>query len=152
MGEGIIAGHGWHASGPSSIREPAFYAREGAFCQMVRSASASADAFVAPSAGNSCSRPSTRPQSEYGLNRTTWRIPDLVDALRSKGFLVNQPLVSGLIREGGYRWKKARVVLTSNDRRFREKLDRVRDEAFFSLDEFGPFAIRMRGGRMLVPP
>lgn len=26
------------------------------------------------------------------------------------------------------------------------------DQAFFSIDEFGPFAIRMRGGRMLVPP
>jgi len=25
------------------------------------------------------------------------------------------------------------------------------DEAFFSVDEFGPFAVRMRGGRALVP-
>jgi hypothetical protein len=73
---------------------------------------------------------------------------------------VNEPTVSRLIRAGGYRWRKAKVVLTSNDSKFREKLDRLRetlsglkeDEAFFSVDEFGPFAVRMRGGRLLVPP
>lgn len=52
------------------------------------------------------------------------------------------------------------VVLTSNDTKFREKLDRVQstlsnlgeDEAFLSIDEFGPFAIRLRAGRALVAP
>lgn len=100
------------------------------------------------------------PPSECGLNRTTWRVGDLVDVLGSKGFPLNEPMVSGLIKEGGYRWRKAKVVLTSNDRKFREKLNRVRetlaglkdDEVFFSVDEFGPFAIRMRGGRALDPP
>jgi hypothetical protein len=85
---------------------------------------------------------------------------DLVDVMNRSGHTVNEPMVSGLIRAGGYRWKQARVVLTSNDPKFREKLDRVRrtlaklskDEAFFSVDEFGPFAVRMRGGRALVPP
>lgn len=80
--------------------------------------------------------------------------------MQSKGHLMNEPLASRPIREGGYRWKQARVVLTSNDSKFREKLDRVRetlaslreDEVFFSADEFGPFAVRMRGGRALVPP
>lgn len=100
------------------------------------------------------------PPRDYGLNRTTWRIPDLVEALTDRGHPVNEPTASRLIREAGYRWKKAKVVLTSNDPKFREKLDRVRgtlvrlrdDEAFFSVDEFGPFAVRMRGGRALVPP
>ena len=100
------------------------------------------------------------PPLEHGFNRTTWRVPDLVEVLGRRGFSVNEPMVSRLIKEGGYRWKKAKVVLTSNDPRFREKLDRVKrtlaclkdDEAFFSIDEFGPFAVRMRGGRALAPP
>ena len=100
------------------------------------------------------------PPSEYGLNRTTWRVGDLVNVMQRKGHPMNEPMVSELIRAAGYRWRKARVVLTSNDPKFREKLDRVRgtlanlgeDEAFFSVDEFGPFAVRMRGGRALVPP
>ena len=100
------------------------------------------------------------PPSDYGLNRTSWRIADLVYALEHKGFPVDERMVSGMVREGGYRWRQARVVLTSNDQKFREKLDRVRealaglrdDETFFSVDEFGPFSIRMRGGRSLVPP
>lgn len=100
------------------------------------------------------------PPSEYGLNRTTWRIPDLVEFLRMRGHAMNEPMASKLIRDGGYRWRQARVVLTSNDPKFREKLGRLKrtlarlgeDEAFFSVDEFGPFAVRMRGKRALVPP
>ena len=100
------------------------------------------------------------PPRDYGFNRTTWKIGDLATTLTGLGYPVNEPTVSRLIQEGGYRWKKARVVLTSNDPKFREKLDRLRetlarvkdDEAFFSIDEFGPFAVRMRGGRALVPP
>ena len=100
------------------------------------------------------------PPRDHGFNRTTWRIGDLVTTLSGLGYRVNERTVSQLIREGGYRWKKAKVVLTSNDPKFREKLDRVRgtlaqleeDEAFFSVDEFGPFAVRMRGGRALIPP
>jgi transposase len=100
------------------------------------------------------------PPSAVGLNRTTWRIPDLLAVVRQRGFATNLATIRRLIRDAGYRWRKARVVLTSNDRRFREKVDRVHevlsrlksDEAFFSIDEFGPFAIRLRGGRALVPP
>jgi hypothetical protein len=51
-------------------------------------------------------------------------------------------------------------VLTSGDPNFREKLDRVRailstlgpDEAFFSIDEFGPFAVKMKPGLSLTAP
>ena len=51
-------------------------------------------------------------------------------------------------------------MLTSNDPTYTEKLARIRsilsnlqpDEAFFSIDEYGPFAIKTKPGRMLVPP
>jgi hypothetical protein len=56
--------------------------------------------------------------------------------------------------------KKARVTLTSSDPLYREKVDAIKkalsdlkdDEAFFSIDEFGPFAVKMRGGKALQPP
>ena len=50
-------------------------------------------------------------------------------------------------------------MLTSDDPNYREKLAKITDalsqlapnEKFFSIDEFGPFSIRMRGGIALVP-
>jgi hypothetical protein len=55
---------------------------------------------------------------------------------------------------------KARIVLTSNDPNYREKLDYIhqvlshlqRSERFFSIDEFGPFSVKQQGGRRLVGP
>ena len=52
------------------------------------------------------------------------------------------------------------IVLTSNDPTYMEKLARIRsilsnlqpDEAFFSIDEYGPFAIKTKPGRTLAPP
>jgi DDE superfamily endonuclease len=52
------------------------------------------------------------------------------------------------------------VVLTSNDPQYREKLAKIQsilstlgsNERFFSIDEYGPFAVKMQGGRSLMPP
>jgi len=52
------------------------------------------------------------------------------------------------------------VTLTSTDPLYQEKVDDIRevlsgledDEAFFSIDEFGPFAVKTRGGKALQPP
>jgi hypothetical protein len=60
----------------------------------------------------------------------------------------------------GRPWRKAKVVLTSSDPSYKEKLDRIRtilsnlqpNEAFFSIDEYGPFAIKTKPGRTLAPP
>jgi len=64
------------------------------------------------------------------------------------------------VKGAGFRWKKARVVLTSHDPEYRQKLDRIQDilsnlgtnERFFSIDEFGPFSLKMKAGRKLVGP
>jgi hypothetical protein len=64
------------------------------------------------------------------------------------------------IRRAGYRWLKAKEVLTSRDPDYRAKLDDVKrilsglekDEGFFSIDEYGPFAVRHRQGLKLVAP
>jgi transposase len=100
------------------------------------------------------------PPSACGFNRTTWRLSDLKVALTAKGVSASQTSISAAIKQAGYSWKKARVALTSNDPQYREKVDAIRaalttledDEAFFSIDEFGPLAVKMRGGRSLQLP
>ena len=79
---------------------------------------------------------------------------------RRKGVLTTRNNLSAVIKQAGYTWKKARITLTSSDPLYREKVDAIKkvlselkdDEAFFSIDEFGPFAVKMRGGKALQPP
>jgi hypothetical protein len=76
------------------------------------------------------------------------------------GMPIGKNYIDRIIRDAGFRFRKARVVLTSNDPSYREKVDRIRDilrhlrpcERFFSIDEFGPFAVKQHGGRRLVGP
>jgi hypothetical protein len=64
------------------------------------------------------------------------------------------------IQAAGFKWRAAKVVLTSTDPEYREKLERVQavlsslqeDERFFSIDEFGPFAVKAKPGRVLAAP
>ena len=100
------------------------------------------------------------PPSNYGINRTTWIMPDLSRVLRETGRPACPEVIRKITKAAGYRWRKARVVLTSSDPDYTEKLDRIRsilsglrpDEAFFSIDEFGPFAVKMKPGRALSAP
>ena len=67
--------------------------------------------------------------------------------------------MSQYFKELGYKFKKARKVLTSPDPEYRSKLKQITailsrlgpQEKFFSIDEFGPCAIKRRGGVALVP-
>jgi len=61
------------------------------------------------------------PPSLSGHNRTTWRVIDLQNTLTAKGFTVGQAVLRAVIRKTGFRWKVARVVLTSCDPEYREK-------------------------------
>ena len=98
------------------------------------------------------------PPSNYGINRTTWIMPDLARVLRETGHPACPEVIRKITKAAGYRWRKARVVLTSSDPNYTEKLDRIRsilsglrpDEAFFSIDEFGPFAVKMKPGLALM--
>jgi transposase len=100
------------------------------------------------------------PPNEHGFNRTTWKLSDLRNTLRAQGVVSTQRHINAAIKGAGYRWKQARVTLTSTDPDYRNKLDGIRlvlsrlqeDEAFFSIDEFGPFAVKMRGGKSLCGP
>jgi hypothetical protein len=100
------------------------------------------------------------PPSAHEVNRTSWKLADLQAVLKGQGIDLCPATIRKVIRATGFRWRKARTVLTSNDPHYREKVDRIKSvlsslgpkERFFSIDEFGPFAIKMRGGLALCDP
>lgn len=98
------------------------------------------------------------PPSIFGFNRTTWRMDDLHATLAKQGVHIAKTSIRQIIRKAGYKFYKARKVLTSNDPDYRKKLEHITcilanlksDEKFFSIDEFGPFAVRAQGGVALA--
>ena len=100
------------------------------------------------------------PPSVHGINRTSWKMDDLHLVLRQTGHRMSQERIRKMIKAAGFRWRKAKVVLTSRDPEYRAKLDAIKkilstlqeDEAFFSVDEYGPFAVKCKGGRKRVGP
>jgi transposase len=100
------------------------------------------------------------PPSLHGVNRTTWTLETLSAAYQKVyGEGVSRSMVSQYFKELGYKFKKARKVLTSPDPEYRTKLKEITkilsrlgpQEKFFSIDEFGPCAVKRRGGVALVP-
>src|SRR5215831_13886375 len=100
------------------------------------------------------------PPQLHGVNRASWSLVSLAKAYENQyGTFISRSTVSDFFKRSGYKFKKARKVLTSTDPHFRENLAVIKqtlaklepDEKFFSIDEFGPFAVKMRGGRALVP-
>ncbi len=98
------------------------------------------------------------PPKEFGHNRTAWTIKLLKLELDNQGYHVGRNCVSKIVKKAGYRFWKAKEVLTSNDPNYKEKLGTITKilsnlkptERFFSIDEFGPFAVKQRGGKRLV--
>lgn len=95
------------------------------------------------------------PPSAHGIDRTTWTIATLEEILSSGSHPAGASIIRTVIKEAVFKWRHARVVLTSNDPEYRAKVEIISkilsglkpDEAFFSVDEYGPFAIKMKGGR-----
>jgi hypothetical protein len=85
---------------------------------------------------------------------------DLQRVLGATGIRMSQERIRGLIKATGFRWRKARTVLTSRDPEYHSKLAAIKQilstlsesEAFFSVDEFGPLTIKQRGGLKRVGP
>jgi transposase len=100
------------------------------------------------------------PPTDHGFNRTTWKVDELQQALEKTSLTLGKHAIRGIIKKAGYRWLKAKKVLTSRDHDYRAKLDNIQrilgslatDEGFFSIDEYGPFAVKRRQGRQLVAP
>jgi transposase len=98
------------------------------------------------------------PPAQYGINRTTWTTKLLGKVMAARGYRAGHNTVSKIIKSAGYRFRKAREVLTSNDPHYKDKLRKITsvlsrlgpEERFFSIDEFGPFSVKKTGGRRLV--
>jgi hypothetical protein len=83
---------------------------------------------------------------------------DLHAALARQGVRIARINIRKIIRKAGYKFYKARKVLTSTYPDYRKKLERISailsrlqpNEKFFSIDEFGPFAVKMQGGVALA--
>ena len=98
------------------------------------------------------------PPSLHGINRTTWKMVDIHRIMSERNLSIALVNIRKIIRNTGYRVRKAKKVLTSADLLYREKLKEITRilqslkprEKFFSIDEFGPFAVKMQGGRALV--
>ncbi len=100
------------------------------------------------------------PPSAHGINRTTWKRADMQKVMRAKGLPIGLAGISRIVRDAKYTFRKAKRVLTSNDPDYRQKLEEITNilrnlkstEKVFSVDEYGPFVIKLQGGRCLVAP
>ena len=96
----------------------------------------------------------------FGINRSNWNQSSLALAYETThGEAISKSTVSRLIRRSGYRWKRAKTVLSSPDPLYREKVELLLNtlhslkfgELFFFVDELGPLRIKRYGGRVYVP-
>lgn len=96
---------------------------------------------------------------DYGINRTAWIYKDVAKVYeREYGKTLSKGLIGRSIKETGYSWKSARRVLTSPDPEYRAKTKKVLDtlqnlgpnEAFFFIDEAGPWQVKKYGGKSLT--
>lgn len=100
------------------------------------------------------------PPCEYNINRTSWTMKDLHRIMQEEGVAINKHSIRKIIKDAGFKFRKAKKVLTSTDPEYREKLilitkilSNLKDtECFFSIDEYGPFAIKKKGGLALTDP
>ncbi|KHE92458.1 MAG: IS630 family transposase [Candidatus Scalindua rubra] len=98
------------------------------------------------------------PPSSYNINRTSWRMEDIYRVMREKGLPISKHNIRTIIKNDGYQFRKAKKVLTSTDPDYQEKLQEITKilanlkptQKFFSIDEYGPFAVKMQGGKSLM--
>ena len=100
------------------------------------------------------------PPSCYGINRTSWKMSDIYRIMAEEGVKISQDNIREIIKGAGYNVRSAKKVLTSTDPNYREKLQKITailsslgpKDKFFSIDEFGPFSVKIQGGKSLMPP
>lgn len=97
--------------------------------------------------------------SNYGINRTSWTYESIAYAYNQiyEG-PISKHIVQRVVHSTGFTWRRARTVWTSPDPLYREKISKVletlrslkKDEAFFFIDEAGPYQVKKYGGKPLV--
>ena len=91
----------------------------------------------------------------HGFNRTSWKIDDMTIAYEKLfGESIGATTIRYHLDKMGFGFEKSRELLTSPDPKFREKVAHIQNvlanlkesERFFSVDEYGHFSVKMRGG------
>ena len=89
------------------------------------------------------------------INRTSWSLDTLAKVYKEHyGESISPRTVCNYIHKKGFTFRKAKEVLTSPDPDYCEKLNNIKrilsglkeNEKFFSIDEYGPFAVNKKGG------
>jgi hypothetical protein len=100
------------------------------------------------------------PPKRHGLNLASWTMRALGETYNkvyNDNLSYHQTTLS--LRKMGYHYKKSRDILVSPDANYREKINRIQHilqklgptDKFFSIDEYGPVGIKLKGGRTLKP-
>jgi|SRR5713226_2475604 len=100
------------------------------------------------------------PPPAYGINRTSWKMDDIYRILAENGHGISRQKIRAILKNAGFKWRKARRVLTSKDPDYHAKVEAIKkilselkeDQAFFSIDEYGPFAVKRKGGTKRIAP
>jgi len=85
---------------------------------------------------------------------------DIHRILAENGHGISRQKIRAILKNAGFKWRKARRVLTSNDPDYHGKVAAIKkilselkeDQAFFSIDEYGPFAVKRKGGTKRIAP
>jgi transposase len=100
------------------------------------------------------------PPSAHGINRSSWKMDDIHRILAENAHGISRQKIRAILKNAGFKWRKARRVLTSNDPDYHAKVAAIKkilselkeDQAFFSIDEYGPFAVKRKGGIKRIAP
>ncbi|BBO75191.1 hypothetical protein DSCW_26080 [Desulfosarcina widdelii] len=97
-----------------------------------------------------------RSPKDYGINRSAWTLQAISHAYKNDyNFVLSASTIRRALKKTNYTWRRAKRVLTSNDPKYIEKTKRVldalrslkEDEAFFFIDEAGPWRVKKYGGK-----
>lgn len=96
--------------------------------------------------------------SLYGINRTSWTYGAIAESYEKEYDIpISKGQIQAVIKNTGYSWRRARMVLTSPDPEYKAKVERILDtlqglkegERFFFIDEVGPYRVKKYGGQRL---
>ena len=65
------------------------------------------------------------PPLDCGINRNSWKLDDLKKCLSEKGIFISKGYINKIIKNAWYSWRKAKVILTSTDPDYRNKLNKI---------------------------
>jgi len=56
-----------------------------------------------------------QPPKDFGFHRTSWRMIDIICALKAKGLFISKSTLRIILKKEGLKYRKAKIALTSTD-------------------------------------